>query len=461
MAAMRRFITNSSNYRTKLRLTPARIILLGFFSLILTGTLLLLIPSASHSGVPVPVSKALFTSASAVCVTGLVATDTAQTWSMFGQAVILVLIQIGGLGFMSVTTIFYFIMGKKIGLSQRLLIVQSLDLRDIQGAVRLIRHVLLGTLIFEGAGALLLFSRFAPRFGLRKGLWMSVFHSVSAFCNAGFDIMGEKIAFSSLTSFSGDAVVIVTVAALVAIGGVGFFVWEDIWNKRSFKRLHLYSKLVLTVSLWLVVSGWILLYLTEMTNPDTIGNMPFPQAALASLFQSVMPRSGGFSVVNQAALRDVSKTLIMILMLIGGSAGSTAGGIKNATVGVLFLSAISSLRGKSNLTVYNRTIPHRQIINALSVMLVMLTVCFAGAVSISLIQPELLFAGVIFEAVSAVTICGLSHGITSDLVPASSIIVVLLMFFGRIGIMTFGMATFLKRNKVEKTKSPDSWILMG
>jgi trk system potassium uptake protein TrkH len=448
------------NIPLRQRINPARIFVLGFIMIILFGALLLALPISSRGGVPIPFPIALFTATSATCVTGLVMADTALTWSVFGRAVILCLIQIGALGFMSVTTIFFFIMNRKINLSQRLLLVHSLNLHDRNGIVGLVRHVLFGTLIFEGAGAAILWIRFMPEYGALKGLGMGVFHSVSAFCNAGFDLMGHRGAFSSLTTYAHDPVITVTTMLLVIVGGLGFFVWEDLWRNRSFQKLHLHSKMVLSVSLALILSGWILFYFAERENTGTIGNMPFPRAALASLYQSVMPRSGGFSTINQASLTGISKMATLVLMFIGGSAGSAAGGIKNVTAGILFLTAVYSLMGKKRLTVFKRTIPETQIVSALSIMVLVLSVCFAGTAAIALIQPELPIAGIVFEMVSAVATCGLSNGITPSLSVASSGIIIVSMFFGRVGIMTVGMAAFLRRNNAEKVKYPDTWVMM-
>jgi trk system potassium uptake protein TrkH len=337
---------------------------------------------------------------------------------------------------------------------------QSLNLHDIEGVLGLIRHVLAGTLLFEGLGAVILWFRFAPGFGVWNGLGAGIFHSVSAFCNAGFDLMGSGAPFSSLTAYSGDEISIAVVSFLVFIGGLGFFVWEDIWRNRRFKTLHLHSKLVLAISSSLILSGWIFFFITERLNPGTFGGMTTGGAALASLYQSVMPRSGGLCVVDQASLTGISKMMTIIFMLIGGSAGSTAGGIKNVTVGIIFLSAVNSLRGRHRISVFGRTIPERQIISALSIFIIVLGTCLAGTVFISLIQPELPFFSVVFETVSAVSTCGLSHGITATLAPASLAVLILLMLFGRVGIITLGMAVFINRNNSEKTKHPDTWVMM-
>lgn len=439
---------------------PARSLVLGFAAIISIGTALLKLPISTNAGISVSFTTALFTATSATCVTGLVVVNTAATWSFFGRVVILCLIQIGGLGFMSITTIFFFLMNRKIDLSQRLLMAQSLNLHDRQGVVGLVRHALAGTLIFESAGACILWFRFYSTYGFWRGLGMGVFHAISAFCNAGINLISETGHYSSFASYSGDAVITTTIMLLVVIGGLGFFVWEDILRNRRFKKLHLHSKMVLVITICLIASGWLVFYFTERTNPATIGNMSFPKAALAGLFESIMPRSGGFSIVNQASLRGLSKMAAMILMLIGGSAGSAAGGIKNVTAGIVFLSALRSLRGKKRLAVFRRTIPEQQIVSALSITVLALTACFIGAAAITFIQPELPFTGIVFEIVSAVATCGLSQGVTPNLIPATRLIIVVLMFFGRVGIMTIGMAAFLKRDHVESIKHPDTWIMM-
>ena len=445
---------------TRKTFNPARSLVLGFLAIIAIGTALLKLPISTVTRVSVPLTTALFTATSATCVTGLVVVNTASTWSFFGRVVILCLIQIGGLGFMSITTIFFFLMNRKIDLSQRLLMAQSLNLHDRQGVVGLVRHALAGTFILEGAGACILWLRFYSKYGLWKGLGMGVFHSISAFCNAGFNLIGETGHYSSFSSHSEDVVITMTIALLVVIGGLGFFVWEDILRNRRFGKLHLHSKMVLVITVSLILSGWILFYIFERTNPATIGNMPFGNAVVAGLFESVMPRSGGFSIVNQASLRGLSKMAAMILMLIGGSAGSAAGGIKNVTAGIVLLSALRSLRGKKRLAVFRRTIPEQQIVSALSITVLALAACFVGTVAIALIQPELPFTGVLFEMVSAVATCGLSQGVTPNLIPLTRLIVTVFMFFGRVGIMTVGMAAFLKRDHVERIKHPDTWIMM-
>ena len=439
------------------RFNPAKFLLLGYLSVILLGAVLLMLPISHQAGVNVTPLMAIFTSTSATSITGLVVTNTAETWSMFGRVVILCLIQLGALGFMTLTTIFFFLMNKKIGLSQRLLIAQSFNLRDRQGVVRLICHVLIGTLIIQGIGTLLLWVRFVPSHGAWRGLGMGAFHAIAAFANAGFDLFG-----GSYNPLADDGVMAATVMLLAIIGGLGFFVWEDLYqNKFRLKRLHLHSKLVLSISFWLIVLGWIFFFVAERGNPYTIGHMNLPDAIQTSLFQSVMPRSAGFSIIEQGQLFGVTRMVVMMLMFIGGSAGSTAGGVKNVTVGILFLSAIHYFRGKKEVSAFSRTIPMPQIKSALAISVIVLCAILFGSITIALLQPYLSFSAILFEVISAIATCGLSYGITGVLSPASQVVIIIFMFCGRVGIMTLGMAAFLKRDVVEKIKYPDTWVMMG
>ena len=443
-----------------IRLSPASIMIWGFVAIILLGTVLLKLPIAVRHGVHVSLLAALFTAVSATCVTGLTVVDTLTTWSIFGRIVIMCLVQIGGLGFMSVTTIFFFVINSKIGLSQRLLIMQSLSLKDIQGVVQLIRHILFGTFIFQSIGTLFLWVCFYHDYGIWKGLGMGVFHSIAAFSNAGFDIISPSETFPSFSIYSGNLMMMLTLVFLVIMGGLGFFVWEDIWRNRKFQKLHLHSKMVLTVSCILLLGGGFCFFWGEQNNPDTIGNLPFLQQVTMSLFQSAMTRSSGLSMINQAFFSKASQMLSMLLMFIGGSAGSTGGGIKNVTAAIIFLSALRSLRGKKTLSVFGNTIPDQQIISALSIFIFALTACFIASILIFYFQPKLPFWEVIFEVISATATCGLSLGITPCLSPESMIVIIFLMFLGRVGIITFGMAAFFRRHQREKTKYPDTWVMM-
>ncbi len=440
--------------------SPTRIMVLGFLLIILAGAGLLGLPVSTASGEAVPFLTALFTATSASCVTGLIVVDTAQTWSFFGRVVILLLIQVGGLGFMTVMTVFFFMARRRISVSQRMLMVQSLSLKDMGGVVKLVRHVLVGTLIIEGTGALLLWIRFSFDFGVWRGLGMGIWHSVSAFCNAGFDLMGNQAAFSSLTAYSADVTVNIVISLLIILGGLGFFVWEDIWQNRSFKRLHVYSKMVLCITGLLLLLGWVLFLLAEMDNPATLGPMPWDEKLLASLFQSATTRTAGFNSIDQMGMTDASKLLTILWMFIGGSAGSTAGGIKTVTMGIVVLSSVSSLRGKKYVSVFGRNITAAQILTALSVMMVAFGLCFVCSMIISLTQ-DIPYFEVLYETVSALATVGLTTGITPQMVPLSQVLLILLMFFGRVGLMTIGLASVLRQGGNAKVKYPDAWLILG
>ncbi len=315
-------------------LNPTRIVAGSFAVIIALGTLLLTLPLASRDGQSANVLTSLFTATSSTCVTGLVVADTATQWSFFGQVVILAMIQLGGLGFITVMTLFSLVVRRKIGLSERLIMVSSLNLNNMSGVVRLVRFTLKWTLCFEGMGALLLMTRFIPAYGWGQGVWMGVFHAVSAFCNAGFDILGLDKPYQSLVPFQNDPVVLFAVMALIVIGGLGFFVWSDIAQNRRWRKLTLYTKLVLVMTAALLLIGWAILAAVEWHNPETLGEMSVGGKLMNALFQSVTFRTAGFSAIDQGGLRDTSQALGCILMLIGGSSGSTAGGIKTVTVAV-------------------------------------------------------------------------------------------------------------------------------
>ncbi|MEG2939605.1 MAG: potassium transporter TrkG, partial [Oscillospiraceae bacterium] len=324
-----------------------------------------MLPIATREGLHTDWLTALFTATSATCVTGLVVVDTYSHWTAFGQAVVLLLIQCGGLGFMTLAATFSFLVRRTITLRERLIMTQSLNINDISGIVRLTRHVLVGTIFCELSGAIILSIRFSGEFGWIGGIIKGIFHSVSAFCNAGFDLMGENVPFSNLTGYVSDPIVNITIMSLIIVGGLGFFVWEDIYRKRRFRDLSLHTKLVLTITASLLIGGSILVFAFEYTNPGTLGELPMHGKVLASMFQSTTTRTAGFNTIDQGALTLPSKILSMILMFIGGSSGSTAGGIKTVTFGVLMLTAFAVMRGKNDVTAFSRRIATRAILNAL------------------------------------------------------------------------------------------------
>lgn len=441
-------------------LNPMRIIVFGFAAIILLGTLLLCLPISTRDGNGAPFNIAIFTATSATCVTGLVIKDTYTYWTTFGQTVILLLIQIGGLGFMSVATLISIIVGRTISLRERLLLVQSYNVNDISGIVRLTKHIIFGTFIIEGAGALILSTRFIGDFGWKQGLFKSIFHSVSAFCNAGFDLMGQVDPFTSLISYQRDPIIILTISALIVMGGIGFFVWEEVLSIRSFKKLSAYSKLVLVVTAVLILGGAALFLILEHGNPKTMGGLDWGGKLLASLFQSITPRTAGFNSIDQASLLGESKGLTMLLMFIGGASGSTAGGVKVGTAGIILFAVISYLRGKSSVTIGKRSVQASTIISALAITVVVLFAQILGAYIIYAVS-DVPFTWAMFEATSANATVGLSMGITPTLNFISQAVLISLMFFGRVGLITISLALHLNQGKSESIKYPQSKMIVG
>lgn len=429
-------------------LSAAKIVVVGFALIILLGACLLTLPAASRSGISCGFRPALFTATSATCVTGLVLYDTWTQWSGFGQVVILCLIQIGGLGFMSVATLLIFFLRRRIGLKQRLVMAQALSLNDIDGVVRLQKTVLIGSFSIEALGALILTVRFWPEFGLRRAVRWGIFHSVSAFCNAGFDIFGVLSPGASLIPFQSDPVVLLTLGSLVVIGGLGFLVWEDIAQKRRLRHLTVYTRLVLLTTLVLLLAGWALTCLLEWNNPQTLGPMSLPDKLLNGLFQSITLRTAGFAAIDQAQLTPAGKALAVMLMLIGGSSGSTAGGMKTVTFMVLLLFITSRARGKSSVCIFKRTIPQDQVLNAMTIALLMIVLAMVGGIFISATSP-IGFADALFEASSALGTVGLTAGATGSLSVPAQCLMILYMYFGRVGVLTISLG-FLAGNQAEE-----------
>lgn len=436
-----------------------RIVALSFGVIILVGTLLLMLPAASAAGASCGLMTALFTATSATCVTGLALVDTLTAWSGFGQGVILVLIQLGGLGFMTIITLFSLALHRRINLSERLVMVSTLNLNDMDGVVRLVRNALKTTFAVEGICAVILSLRFIPRYGLGQGLWKGVFISVSALCNAGFDLMGPE-GGGSLSSFRGDPVVLFTVMFLIVFGGLGFFVWEDLHRVRRWKGLRLYSKLVLGMSGGLILVGAVYFLCAEFANPATLGPLPVWQKVLNSLFQSVTLRTAGFTTIDQGGLYDSSIALSCLLMLIGGSSGSTAGGLKTVTIAVLLLSLRAGLRGRSEVTIRRRSVPTQRVLNALTLTLVVLVLFFAGSMTISL-ADRVPFLQAAFESASAIGTVGLTTGITAGLSPFSHVLLICLMYLGRVGILSFSIAFLTASRYPARIQYPTVDVMIG
>lgn len=442
-------------------MNATRIVAAGFAAIILLGTLLLMLPIASRDGRSTSFIDSLFTATSATCVTGLIPVDTGLHWTFFGQLVIIALIQLGGLGFMTILSMFSFLLHRRIGLSERLIMVSTLNLNDMDGVVRVVRHALMGTFLLEGTAAVILMFRFIPQFGVLGGAWRGIFHAISGFCNAGFDIVGGKFgAFTSMEGYSSDPLVLCVLMALIVIGGLGFFVWEDILQARSFKRLSLYSKMVITITAFLLVGGALFFFCVEYNNPETLGNMPLGQKILNAFFQSVTLRTAGFASYDQGAMRDSSLALSCVLMLIGGSSGSTAGGLKTVTAAVLLLGLRATMAGREQVTLRGRAIPVRRVMNAMTLALILLFLFLTGSIVISLAEgvPYLYAA---FETASALGTVGVTAGITPALSAFSKVLLACLMYLGRIGVFTFSIAFLIRGSHSAKIKYPDLNIMIG
>ena len=441
-------------------LSAAKIIAAVFAVIILLGTLLLNLPVASRNGVPVGFLPALFTATSATCVTGLSLFDTWSQWSGFGQTVLLCLIQIGGLGFMSAATMVVFLLRKRIGLKQRLLMAQALSVGDINGIVRLQKMVLKGSFLMEGIGAMILFLRFLPVYGWAQALKWGVFHSVSAFCNAGFDIFGRLEPGSSVLCFQSDPLVLFTLMALIVVGGLGFLVWEEILEKKRFRDFSVYTRLVLVATVSLILSAWVLTCLLEWNNPATLGQMSLGDKLLNGLFQSVTLRTAGFASIDQSALTDAGKAVCLFYMLIGGSSGSTAGGMKTVTFIVLVLFLTSRARGKSRVCVFERTIPQGQVLDAMTIAVMMIGLSLVGGVFISATSP-VTFTNALYEAVSALGTVGLTAGTTGSLSVASQSLIIVYMYFGRVGLLTISMGFLVGDKAEERFRYAETNLLIG
>ncbi len=446
--------------KRKLRLSPTQIIALSFMAIILLGALLLMLPVASRDGESVGFVPALFTATSATCVTGLVLFDTWSQWSGFGQIVIICMIEIGGLGFMSAASAVILLLRRKVGLKQRMVMAQALSVSDMTGIVRLQRLVIFGSLLIQLTGALILMLRFLPEYGFTQAVKWGLFHSVSAFCNAGFDIFGCIEPGKSLVVFQSDPVVLITLGSLIVIGGLGFFVWEDLLRNRKWKNLSVYTKLVLTMSGLLIVIGAIGMCILEWNNPATLGAMPWQDKLLGGIFQSVTTRTAGFDALGQGAMTDGGKALTMMLMLIGGSSGSTAGGIKTVTMMVLLLFLWSRIRGKGSVSVFKRSVPNNQVMDAMTIVSIMVGLALFGGLFIS-VTSSLGFTESLFEAVSALGTVGLTTGVTAELSLLSQILVILYMYFGRVGVLTLSLGFLMGNQAQERFRYANTNLLIG
>ena len=439
-------------------LSPTQTIALVFLVIILLGSALLALPVASRSGTSVGALTALFTATSATCVTGLTAGDTWTLFSGFGQTVILCLIEVGGLGFMSAACLVIFLFRRKIGLRQRMLMAQALSVNEMEGVVRLQKWVILGSLSIQFTGALILFFRFLPDYGWETAAKWGVFHAVSAFCNAGFDVLGSVAPGQSMIYFNNDPIVLITLMGLVLLGGLGFFVWEEVAT--SPKRWSVYTKLVLLSTLVLLLGGAALTLLLEWNNPNTLGNMPVGQKILNGFFQSVTLRTAGFSSIDQAGLTEAGKAVSIVLMLIGGCSGSTAGGMKVITVLVLVLFVLSRARGRSRTCVFRRNIPGEKVMDALTIVSIVVGLALIGAVVICT-TSAVSFTDALYETASALGTVGLTAGVTPQLSLVAQLMIILFMYFGRVGVLTLSLGFLLGDRAEERFQYADTNLLIG
>ena len=441
------------SYKKK-HMTSFQLIIMGFAGVILLGTVLLMLPFSSAEKVITPFHEALFTATSAVCVTGLVVKDTGSYWSLAGQTIILALIQTGWLGVVTVAASVSLLSGKKISLMQRSTMQDAISAPKVGGIVRLTRFILRGTFLIEAAGTVLLLPVFMGDYG-KKGIWMSVFHSISAFCNAGFDILGtDSSMFPSLTGYSGNILINLVIMLLIITGGIGFLTWDDIYtNKLNFKRYRMQSKIILMTTACLILFPTVFFYICDLTK------LPMEKRLLAAAFQSVTTRTAGFNTINISEMSEASKAIMILLMLIGGSPGSTAGGMKTTTFSVLILNAIATFRSQENAGAFGRRLEYHVIKNAATIAMLYFALFFGGGIAIS-VYEGLPLLNCLYEAASAVGTVGLTLGITPELHVFSQVVLIILMYLGRVGGLTLIYAVFSGRNK-GNAKLPLEKITVG
>lgn len=440
----------------------AQLIALGFALLILVGTIILCLPISSSDGRFTSPIDAAFTAVSASCVTGLITVDTATHWNTFGQIVILVMIQIGGIGFMTTAVLLSLIFKKAMTPKDRMLVANSYNLNSYDSISELVKRIIVGTLSIEGAGAALLAIRFIPDFGVAEGIYKSIFHSVSAFCNAGFDIIGTEPDITSLSHYATDPLVNITLALLIILGGIGFLVWSDIINFASKKRkLSVYSRFVIIVTLLLLVSSTLLTAIMEWNNPATIGEFSPPQKILSSFFLATSWRTAGFSMVENGLLNESTQYLGMLLMFIGGSSGSTAGGVKVATFGIVIFAVWCVAVGKKKTVMFGRTVSDNAFVRATAVIVVQIIAALLGVILLNVFN-DFSMTDILYEVISAVSTVGLTLGITPALSALSKLVIMLLMYFGRVGILTVTYAVMKSQSsKEEHISYPDANMLIG
>lgn len=435
-------------------LAPAQFLVLGYFVVITGGTLLLLLPTATMDGRGLSLVDALFTSTSATAVTGLVVVSTAEHLTFFGQMVVMLLIQIGGLGIMTISTLFAFFLGKKIGLKERLIIQEDLNQLKISGVVQLVKYILLMTFLIEGCGALLLFPRLLREFPPWRALYYSIFHSISAFNNAGFDLFGD-----SLESFTGDIYMNVVMASLILLGGIGFAVIAELYRRKSLSHLSLHTRMVLRITILLLLVAFLGVFFLEMQNPATMQDFTLTERVLASFFLSVTPRTAGFNTIPTGLLQTQTLFFLIILMFIGASPGSTGGGVKTTTFGTLLIAVLSSIRGSKDVEIFKRRLSLEIILRSVTIVSLSLFLIVFITMLLTMTE-EFLFVSILFETFSAFGTVGLSTGITSELSIIGRLLITLTMFCGRIGPLTLALALGEGRGR-SLFRYPEEKIMVG
>ena len=447
------------------KLQPAQIMVLGFALIILFGAILLNLPIASKNGESVGFLNALFTATSTVCVTGLVVVDTGTHWTTFGHVIIIVLIQIGGLGFMTIATLFALIAKRKINLKERLVMQESLNQFDLSGLVKLTRHVLLITFFIEGLGALILATEFIPRLGFGKGIWYSVFHSISAFCNAGFDLMGEVTGpYSSLTGYVNNFTVSATIGILILLGGLGFPVILDFIKVKKYNKLAIHSKIVINTTLIVTIVSTLLICVVEFGNSNTIKPLSITGKILASFFQSVTARTAGFNTIDLSLMSEAGILLMIILMFIGASPASTGGGVKTSTLATVFLYIKASIVGKSDVEIYGRRLEQAIVRKSMGIVFIASVMVILGTLAMSITHKEFTLTELCFEVMSAITTAGVSVIGSSNLNVFGKLIIMFYMFVGRVGSLTILLALIAnnsKKNQSINVRYPETKILVG
>lgn len=449
------------NIKKKKNLSPFKILAIGFATVILTGGILLSLPISSVSGQYTSLLDTIFTATSAVCVTGLVVLDTGTYWSVFGQWIILILIEIGGLGFMALSTIFALLLGKRISLRERLVMQEAYNTFSLQGVISHVRYMLFFTLAVQGGAALILMTQFIPLYGIGTGIYYGIFHAISAFNNAGFDLLGN---FTSVTVLNTNKVVLITLGTLINIGGLGYLVWREIISsirsKKKLKNFSLHSKVVLTISLTLVLFGSLIFLIFEWNNPATMQGMRFSDKIVNSYFSATTPRTAGFNSISNSEMSPAGKLLTMAYMFIGGSPGSTAGGVKTTTLGIVIFTLISVLKGREDVEVYHKKLSQSTVYRAVAVFLLGISIVIMGVMVLSIAEVGATFEVILYEVLSAFGTVGLTQGITPSLTAVSKVTLTFIMYMGRVGPLTVMLALAGKQSKAN-VKYPEGKLLIG